>query len=75
MGPEKKVRKSARNIRYYSVAESAVAAEHQGHYEKAETLWLKAAKLAKRQVNADWSEHRSQFCISAIRNGWSQKQS
>ncbi|WP_175501709.1 MULTISPECIES: ANR family transcriptional regulator [Pantoea] len=69
----KPLKRNIRNIRYYNTAEAAAIAENFGHYEKAGKLWLKAMKLAMRQVNAEWSEHRSQFCQSVLRNGWSQK--
>lgn len=60
-----------RNHRYYGVAEAAVFAESCEKYEQASKLWLRATKLAKRPVNAQWSEHRGQYCMSALRNGWS----
>ncbi|KAJ9430500.1 MULTISPECIES: ANR family transcriptional regulator [Enterobacterales] len=65
------VKRNVRNIRYYYVAEAAAIAESFGEYERAGKLWLKASRLSRRQINAEWSEHRSQFCHSVLRNGWS----
>jgi hypothetical protein len=67
------IRRTVRNNRYYFVAEAAAMAERFGQYEKAGDLWLKAMMLARRQVNAEWSEHRSHYCQSVLRNGWSEK--
>lgn len=67
--------KKNRNTRYFHVAEAAALAESFGHYEQAGKLWLKAMKLAKRRINAEWSGHRNQYCSSVLRNGWSQKKS
>lgn len=65
------VRMKVRNTRYYNVAEAAALAERFREYARAGDLWLKAMRLARRQVNAEWSEHRSQYCQSVLRNGWS----
>lgn len=62
---------NGRNNRYNAVAEAAAHDEAQGKYDKAVKLWLRAKKLARKPINAQWSEHRSQYCISALRNGWS----
>lgn len=71
MNQSKPDRTRARNHRYYAVAEAAALAESGEKYEQASKLWLRAMKLAKRPVNAQWAEHRSQCCMSAFRNGWS----
>lgn len=73
MNQRKYLRKRVRNTRYYAVAEAAALAEMAGKHEQAGKLWLKAMKLAKRQINAEWSDHRNQYCLSVLRNGWSQK--
>ncbi|WP_337021624.1 ANR family transcriptional regulator [Pantoea anthophila] len=63
--------KKIRNNRYHAVAEAAAIAELQGKYEQAGKLWMRAMKLARKPANAQWSEHRSQYCTSASRHGWS----
>ncbi|MBA8870072.1 ANR family transcriptional regulator [Pantoea agglomerans] len=64
-------RKTDRNQRYYAVAEAAAFAERCEKFDQAGKLWLRAMKLALRPMNAQWAEHRSQCCMSALRNGWS----
>lgn len=57
------------------IAQKAVEAEIQGDYEAAADLWSAATRLAKKNVNIQWAEHRNQFCLSILRNGWSQRES
>ncbi|WP_337022489.1 MULTISPECIES: ANR family transcriptional regulator [unclassified Pantoea] len=70
-----KVRVTLRNKRYYYIAEAAARAEWFGQYQQASGLWFRAMSLAEKQCNAEWAEHRHSFCETAIRNGWSQKES
>ncbi|WP_312041107.1 ANR family transcriptional regulator [Pantoea eucalypti] len=71
MNQNKTASKRDCNYFYYAAAETAAFAESCGKYAQAKKLWLRAMKLAKRPINAQWAEHRSQFCMSALRNGWS----
>lgn len=71
MNPSVSMAKINQNDHYYSVAESAARAERSGQYEQASKLWRKAIKLARKEINACWSVHRSELCKSIIRNGWS----
>jgi len=57
--------------RYCIVAAEAAFAENRGKHDKAVKLWLRSVKLAKNRINAEWAENRSQYCLSALRNGWS----
>ncbi|MGV2880653.1 MULTISPECIES: ANR family transcriptional regulator [Pantoea] len=57
--------------RYYILAAEAAFAENSGEHDKAVKLWLRSVRLAKNRINAEWAENRSQYCLSALRNGWS----
>jgi len=57
--------------RYSIVAAEAAFAENSGKHDKAVKLWRRSVKLAKNRINAEWAENRSQYCMSALRNGWS----
>lgn len=67
----KTIKMKIRNKRYYYIAEAAARAENFGQYQQASGLWFRASKLAQKQCNAEWAEHRHLFCEVAIRNGWS----
>lgn len=57
--------------RYYILAAEAAFAENSGEHDKAVKLWLRSVRLAKNRINTEWAENRSQYCLSALRNGWS----
>jgi len=71
MSQDKSACSKQKKYRYYLVAAEAAFAENSGKHDKALKLWLRSVKLAKNRSNAEWAENRSQYCLSAIRNGWS----
>lgn len=71
MNQSRNAQRSSSKKDFRQIAEVAVRAECSGLYDIAALLWHKATPLARNSVNALWAEHRHQYCLSLIRNRWS----
>ncbi|ECY1035014.1 ANR family transcriptional regulator [Salmonella enterica] len=51
---------------YYRTAREAVRIEREGDYWRAAKVWAKANRESRNELNQDWSERRSDFCLMQI---------
>ncbi|HIB1552585.1 TPA: ANR family transcriptional regulator [Salmonella enterica subsp. enterica serovar Muenchen] len=51
---------------YYRTAREAVRIEREGDYRRAAKVWAKANRKSRNELNQDWSERRSDFCLMQI---------
>lgn len=51
---------------YYRTAREAVRIEREGDYRRAAKVWAKANRESRNELNPDWSERRSDFCLMQI---------
>lgn len=51
---------------YYRTARGAVRIEREGDYRRAAKVWAKANRESRNELNQDWSERRSDFCLMQI---------
>lgn len=59
----------ARN-HYAAYSLGAARFERCGEYDKAETLWRKAAQSPCNALHRLWAEQRAEFCANAHLKGW-----
>jgi hypothetical protein len=48
---------------YYRTAREALRLEQSGEYDRAAKVWAKANRESRNELNQDWSERRSDFCL------------
>ena len=48
---------------YYRAAREALRLEQSGEYNGAAKVWVKAKRESRNELNQDWSERRSDFCL------------
>lgn len=48
---------------YYRTAREALRLEQSGEYDRAAKVWSKANRESRNELNQDWSDKRSDFCI------------
>ncbi|HFG9433218.1 TPA: ANR family transcriptional regulator [Salmonella enterica subsp. enterica serovar Cotham] len=51
---------------YYRTAREAVRIEQEGDYRRAAKVWAKANRESRNELNQNWSERRSDFCLMQI---------
>ncbi|MGR7652290.1 ANR family transcriptional regulator [Klebsiella aerogenes] len=49
--------------RYYQSAREAIQLEKTGEYDRAAKVWAKANRESRNDLNQEWSERRSDFCL------------
>ncbi|HBR4615798.1 TPA: ANR family transcriptional regulator [Klebsiella pneumoniae] len=48
---------------YYRSAREAVQLEQAGEFDRAAKVWAKANRESRNDLNQEWSERRSDFCL------------
>ena len=48
---------------YYRAAREALRLVQSGEYDRAAKVWAKANRQSRNELNQDWSERRSDFCL------------
>ncbi|EKZ6390829.1 ANR family transcriptional regulator [Klebsiella aerogenes] len=48
---------------YYQSAREAIQLEKAGEYDRAAKIWAKANRESRNDLNQEWSERRSDFCL------------
>ncbi|HBR6619820.1 TPA: ANR family transcriptional regulator [Klebsiella pneumoniae] len=48
---------------YYRSAREAMQLEKAGEYDRAAKVWAKANRESRNDLNQEWSERRSDFCL------------
>lgn len=48
---------------YYRSALEAIQLEKAGEYDRAAKVWAKANRESRNDLNQEWSERRSDFCL------------
>lgn len=48
---------------YFRSAKEAVRLEQAGEYDRAAKVWAKANRESRNELNQDWSDKRSDFCL------------
>ncbi|HDT4814096.1 TPA: ANR family transcriptional regulator [Klebsiella aerogenes] len=48
---------------YYRSAREAMQLEQAGEYDRAAKVWAKANRESRNDLNQEWSERRSDFCL------------
>ncbi|HCR0320817.1 TPA: ANR family transcriptional regulator [Klebsiella aerogenes] len=48
---------------YYRSAREAMHLEKAGEYDRAAKVWAKANRVSRNDLNQEWSERRSDFCL------------
>ena len=48
---------------YYRSARKAIQLEKAGEYDRAAKVWAKANRESRNDLNQEWSERRSDFCL------------
>lgn len=48
---------------YFRSAREAMRLEQAGEYDRAAKVWAKANRESRHELNQDWSERRSDFCL------------
>lgn len=48
---------------YFRSAREALRLEQAGEYDRAAKVWAKANRESRNQVNQQWSDNRSDFCL------------
>lgn len=51
------------NPLYYRAAREALRLEQSGEYDRAAEVWAKANRESHHELNQEWSERRSDFCL------------
>ncbi|EFH5749922.1 ANR family transcriptional regulator [Escherichia coli] len=51
------------NPLYYRAAREALRLEQSGAYDRAAKVWAKANRESHHELNQEWSERRSEFCL------------
>lgn len=48
---------------YFRSAREAMRLEQAGEYDRAAKVWAKANRESRNELNQDWSDKRSDFCL------------